>query len=67
MKITKNTGELAPGTVVALADGEVLEIISYIKATGRYKVRYMEFDGEEFIPVGEERTVATWELVGGEI
>ena len=67
MKITRNTGELAPGTVVELQDGEVLEIVEYITSAGRYRVRYLEFDGSEFVPDGETRVVGAYELIGGEI
>ena len=67
MKITRNTGELAPGTVVSLTDGEVLEIVEYIGSSGRYRVRFLEFDGSEFVPDGEERFIAAYELIGAEI
>ena len=67
MKITRNTGELAPGTVVELPDGEVLEINEYIEATSRYRVSFLEFDGSEFVPDGEERFIAAYELIGAEI
>ncbi len=66
MKITRNTGELAPGTVVELPDGEVLEIVEYIEATARYRVRFLEFDGVEFLPIGGERVIGAYELIGGE-
>lgn len=67
MKITNKTGELAEGTFVALPDGEVLEIRGYDKATGRYKVIYLELDGEDWVAVSEERTVNACDLIGGEI
>lgn len=67
MKITKDTGELAAGTVVELSDGEYCEIIKYRPRVGNYIVRYLEFDGSEFLPIGGERILDPWELVGGEI
>lgn len=67
MKITKDTGELAPGTVVELPDGEYVEIVKYRPRVGNYLVRYLEFDGSEFLPIGGERIVNPWELIGGEI
>ena len=67
MKITKDTGELAPGTVVELPDGEYVEIVKYRPRVGNYLVRYLEFDGSEFLPIGGERVVYPWELVGGEV
>lgn len=67
MKITKDTGELAPGTVVELPDGEYVEIVKYRPKVGNYIARYLDFDGSEFVPAGGERVVYPWELVGGEV
>ena len=64
MKITRNTGELAPGTVVSLPDGEVVEILKYIESSEIYRVRFLEFDGSEFVPDGEERFIAAYDLIG---
>ena len=67
MKITNKTGELAEGTLVVLPEGEVVEIRSYDKETGQYKVIYLELDGEEWVAVSEERIVNACDLIGGDI
>ena len=67
MKITSNTGELAPGTVVELPDGEYVEIVKYRPKVGNYIVRSLEFDGSEFLPIGGNRIVDPWELIDGKI
>ena len=67
MKITKNTGILAVGTVVVLPGGEeACEIREYIESTGRYRVVFLEFNGEEFVPSGDERFISRRELIGAE-
>ncbi len=67
MKITRNTGELAPGTVVELPDGEILEIFDYEERASRYRVFYLEFDGSEFVRDESLRTIYAHELIGGVI
>ncbi len=68
MKITKNTKPLSKGTLVMLPGEELLVIIEYIEAfSGVYRVQYLEFDGSEYIPTGDVRTIAARELVGGEV
>ena len=67
VKITKNTGILAVGTVVVLPGGdEACEIREYRESTGRYRVVFLAFDGEDFVSTGEERYISPWELIGGE-
>ena len=68
MKITKNT-EIDVGTVVALQSGEVLVVRAVChEPDGKcYKVQYLEEDGEDYIPVGDERVAWHHELVGGEV
>ena len=68
MRITKTTGILPEGTVVCLPGGdEVCEIREYIESTERYRVVFLDFDGEDFVPNGDERFMSPWELVGGTI
>ena len=69
MKITKNTGALAVGTVVALPGGEMLVIrsVHYEPDGVCYRVHYVEEDGEDYIVIGGERVVWDYELVGGAI
>ena len=68
MKITKNT-EIDIGDVVALPGGEVLVVRAvHQEPDGKcYKVQFVEEDGEDYIPVGDERVVWDYELVGGEV
>lgn len=67
MKITKNTKELPEGTIVTFCSGEMLRIEKYVDPYNRvYRVRFGEFDGEDFIPVGKVRFMPASELVGGE-
>ena len=67
VKITKNTGELAAGTVVLLPDGETLIIRGYCEATERYLVQFVELDADDIIATSEERYIGKWELIGAEI
>ena len=66
MKITKNTGILAAGTVVCLPGGELCEICEWVDSTERYRVEFLECDGDELVASGDERYMSPWELVGGE-
>lgn len=68
MKITKNT-EIVIGTLVVLPSGEVCVVRAVChEPDGKcYKVQYLEEDGEDYIPVGDERVVWHYELVGGEV
>lgn len=67
VKITKNTGILAVGTVVVLPGGdEACEIREYIESTGRYRVAFLDFDGEDFVPTGDERFISPCDLIGAE-
>lgn len=68
MKITKNT-EIDIGTVVALQSGEVLVVraVHHEPDGICYKAQYLEEDGEDYIPAGDERVVWHYELVGGEV
>lgn len=68
MRITKNTGILAEGTVVCLPGGdEVCEIREYIESAGQYRVIFLEFNGSEFVPNGDERVICPCDLVGGTV
>ncbi|MBR3806699.1 MAG: hypothetical protein IKJ13_07725 [Clostridia bacterium] len=68
MKITK-TLVLVAGDVVRLPSEETLIIKAvYREPDGRcYKVQFVEDDGEEYVNVGDERVMAHYELVGGEV
>ena len=67
MKITKKTKPLEPGTVVWLFD-EFFKIVEYVDALGGvYKIQPLEPDGDDYIPVGDVRSIYARELVGGEI
>lgn len=67
MKITKNIKPLAAGTVVVLPGGELLRIVEYIDAfSGVYKVQFLDVDGDDYVPVGDERVIPASDLVGAE-
>ncbi len=67
MKITKNT-VLETGTVVTLRSDETLVITEVCREPDGvcYKVQFVEDDGDEYVKVGDERTMEHYELVGGE-
>ena len=54
--------------MVCLPGGdEVCEIREYIESAGQYRVIFLEFNGSEFVPNGDERVICPCDLVGGTI
>ena len=68
MKIT-NKSVIIPGAIIQLPSEEIL----IIKAVCRepdgiyYRVQFVEEDGDEYVSVDDERIMAHYELVGGEV
>ena len=69
MKITKNNSGVPVGTLVLLPSEELLIINAvYREPDGIYYcVQFVEEDGDEYIPIGDLRTICHDDLVGAEI
>lgn len=69
MKITKNNSGVPVGTLVLLPSEELLIINAvYREPDGiYYRVQFVEEDGDEYIPIGDLRTICHDDLIGAEI
>lgn len=69
MKITKNNAGIPEGTLVLLPSEELLIIKAiYREPDGIcYKAQFVEYDGDEYIPIGEPRIIWHDDLIGAEV
>ena len=68
MKIT-NKSVIIPGAIIQLNSEEILIIKAVFREPDGiyYRVQFVEEDGDEYVSVDDERIMAHYELVGGEV